>query len=81
MMMRHQRLGGPIVDVLRHHNVVGEIVRTARAKHKRIHAHAHMLTLRFDALPDEHAGARVRVAHTRFRADFKISTAARHSIT
>lgn len=39
------------------YDVVGIVVGTAGAKHERVNAHAHVLTLGFDALPDEHAGA------------------------
>lgn len=54
-----QRLRWSIFYVLRHHDVFGQIVRTARTEHERVHAHANMLALRFDALPHEHAGALV----------------------
>lgn len=65
-------------DRLRHHHLAGQIVRAARTKHEGVHAHADVLALRFDALPHEHTGARVRVAHARFGADFEVGAAAGH---
>lgn len=57
--------------VLRYH-IVGEVVRAARAEHERVHAHAHMLALGFDAFPHEHTGAFDSVDRARLRGDLKV---------
>jgi hypothetical protein len=60
---------GRLVVPVRHHVVVGSVVCTARAEHEGVHAHAYVVTLRFDALVDEHARAFLAVDPARFWAD------------
>lgn len=58
------------------------IVHAAAAEHERVHAHAHVRALRFDALPHEHARAFFRLwpgDSTGFRRDFV--TCVSHVIT
>lgn len=63
---------------LGHHHLCGQIVGATRPEHKRVHAHADVLALRLDALPHEHAGAGVRIAHAWLRADLEVGAAAWH---
>lgn len=63
---------------LGHNHLCGQIVGATRPKHKGIHAHADVLTLRLNALPHEHASTRIRIAHTRLRADLEVGTASGH---
>lgn len=39
------------------YNIFRVVVGTTGAEHERVNAHAHVLSLGFDALPDEHASA------------------------
>lgn len=48
---------------------------TAGAEHEGIHAHAHVLPLGLDALPDEHAGALDAAKGAGLRADLVVVTA------
>jgi hypothetical protein len=57
---------GRLVVPVRHHVVVGSVVCTARSEHEGVHAHAYVVTLRFDALVDEHARAFLAVDPARF---------------
>lgn len=69
---RLRTVGHSLMVVLRYH-IVGEVVRAARAKHERVHAHAHMLALGFDAFPHKHAGAFDSVDRARLRGDLEVA--------